>query len=35
MRLAEALLANAAELLQQPPSIEKIDVLAVKLTAKN
>lgn len=34
-KVAEALLANTAELLQQPPSIEKIDVLAVKLPAKN
>jgi quinol monooxygenase YgiN len=30
-RVAEALMANAAELLAQPPSIEKVDVLAAKL----
>ena len=30
-RVAAALMANAAELLSQPPSIEKIDVLAAKL----
>ena len=30
-RVAAALMANASELLAQPPSIEKADVLAVKL----
>ena len=30
-RVAEALMANAAELLAQPPSIEKVDVLTAKL----
>jgi quinol monooxygenase YgiN len=30
-RVAEALMAKASELLSQPPSIEKADVLAVKL----
>jgi len=30
-RVAEALMANAAELLAEPPSIEKVDVLAAKL----
>ncbi|MEP7190457.1 MAG: antibiotic biosynthesis monooxygenase [Roseiflexaceae bacterium] len=30
-RVAAALMANAPELLAQPPSIEPIDVLAVKL----
>jgi quinol monooxygenase YgiN len=30
-RVAAALMANASELLSQPPSIEKIDVLAAKL----
>jgi quinol monooxygenase YgiN len=30
--IAKALMANAAELLAQPPSIEKIDVLAAKLS---
>jgi len=30
-RVAAALMANAAELLSQPPSIEKVDVLAAKL----
>lgn len=30
-RVAEALMARAAELFSQPPSIEKIDVLAAKL----
>lgn len=29
--IAAALMANASELLSQPPSIEKIDVLATKL----
>ncbi len=29
--IAAALMANAAELLAQPPTIEQIDVLAVKL----
>jgi quinol monooxygenase YgiN len=29
-RVAEALMANAAELLAVPPSIEKVDILAVK-----
>lgn len=29
-RVAEALMANASDLLASPPSIEKIDVLAVK-----
>src|SRR4030088_1157211 len=31
-RVAAALMANAAELLSQPPSIEKVDVLAAKLS---
>jgi quinol monooxygenase YgiN len=30
-RVADALMANAAELLASPPSIEKVDVLAAKL----
>ena len=30
-RVAAALMANAADLLSQPPSIEKVDVLAAKL----
>jgi quinol monooxygenase YgiN len=30
-RVAEALMANASELLAKPPSIEKLDVLAAKL----
>jgi quinol monooxygenase YgiN len=30
-RVAAALMAQASELLAQPPSIEKVDVLAVKL----
>jgi quinol monooxygenase YgiN len=30
-RVAEALMANAAELLAEPPSIQKVDVLAAKL----
>jgi quinol monooxygenase YgiN len=30
-RVAAALMASAAELLAQPPSIEKVDVLAAKL----
>ncbi|MEO7912642.1 MAG: antibiotic biosynthesis monooxygenase, partial [Roseiflexaceae bacterium] len=30
-RVAAALMANAPELLAQPPSIEPIDILAVKL----
>ena len=30
-RVAEALMAKASELLSQPPSIEKADVLAAKL----
>ncbi len=29
--IAAALMANASELLSQPPSIEKVDVLAAKL----
>lgn len=29
-KVAEALMANAAELLSQPPVIEKVDVLAAK-----
>ncbi len=29
--VAKALMANAAELLSQPPSIEKVDILAEKL----
>ena len=33
-KVAAALMANAAELLSQPPVIEKIDVLAVKLSAE-
>lgn len=34
-KVAEALMANAPDLLQQPPSIEKVDVLAVKLPTQN
>ena len=30
-KVAAALMANAGELLSEPPSIEKVDVLAVKL----
>ena len=30
-RVAAALMANAAELLAEPPTIEKVDVLAAKL----
>ncbi|HKP45011.1 MAG TPA: hypothetical protein VJT50_00300 [Pyrinomonadaceae bacterium] len=30
-RVAAALMANASELLAQPPTIEKVDVLAAKL----
>jgi len=30
-KVAEALMAKASELLAQPPTIEKVDVLAVKL----
>lgn len=30
-RVAEALMANAAELLAEPPTIEMVDVLATKL----
>src|SRR6476659_6379971 len=33
-RVAAALMANAAELLSQPPVIEKVDVLAVKVPAE-
>jgi hypothetical protein len=33
-RVAEALMANASELLATPPSIEKIDVIAAKLAGK-
>ena len=29
-KVAEALMANAAELLAEPPSIEKVDILAAK-----
>ncbi|MQA28220.1 MAG: antibiotic biosynthesis monooxygenase [Luteitalea sp.] len=32
-KVAGALIASAAELLSQPPSIEKVDVLAAKLPA--
>jgi len=32
-RVAEALMANASELLSTPPTIEKVDVLAAKLPA--
>jgi quinol monooxygenase YgiN len=31
--IAAALMANAAELLSEPPIIEKVDVLAAKLTS--
>ncbi|MES2933583.1 MAG: antibiotic biosynthesis monooxygenase [Pseudomonadota bacterium] len=31
--IAAALMANAAELLSQPPSIEKVEVLAAKVSA--
>jgi quinol monooxygenase YgiN len=34
-RLAAALMAKAGELLAQPPSIEKADVLAAKLSDKS
>ena len=34
-KVAEALMANAAELLAEPPKIEKIDILAVKTASKN
>src|SRR3569833_2792154 len=30
-KIAEALMANASELLAEPPTIEKVDLLAVKL----
>ena len=30
-RVAAALMANASELLAQPPTIEKVDILAAKL----
>ena len=30
-KVAEALMANAAELLAEPPQIDKVDILAVKL----
>lgn len=30
-KVAEALMANAAELLAEPPKIEKIDIIAAKL----
>jgi quinol monooxygenase YgiN len=33
-RVAEALMANAAELLAETPSIEKIDVIAAKTSGK-
>ncbi len=33
-KVAEALMANAAELLAEPPKIEKIDILAAKTTSK-
>jgi quinol monooxygenase YgiN len=33
-RVAEALMAKAGELLAQPPSIEKVEVLAAKLPGK-
>jgi hypothetical protein len=31
--VAAALMANAAELLAQPPVIEKVDILAAKISA--
>ncbi len=34
-KVAEALMANAAELLAEPPKIEKIDILAAKTVSKN
>lgn len=34
-KVAEALMANAAELLAEPPKIEKIDILAVKMASKD
>jgi quinol monooxygenase YgiN len=33
-KVAEALMASAAELLAEPPSIEKVDILAVKTGAE-
>ena len=33
-KIAEALMASAADLLAEPPSIEKVDVLAVKATGQ-
>jgi quinol monooxygenase YgiN len=33
-KVAAALMANAGELLSQPPRIEKVDVLAAKLPGK-
>lgn len=33
-KVAAALMANAGELLSEPPSIEKVDVLAAKLPAE-
>ncbi len=33
-KVAEALMANAAELLAEPPKIEKIDILAAKTASK-
>jgi len=33
-KVAEALMANAAELLAEPPSIEKVDILAAKTGAQ-
>lgn len=33
-KVAEALMANAAELLAEPPKIEKIDILAAKTIAE-
>ena len=34
-KVAEALMANAAELLAEPPKIEKIDILAAKTVSRN
>ena len=34
-KVAEALMANAANLLAEPPSIDKIDILAAKTASRN
>jgi len=33
-KVAEALMANAADLLAEPPQIDKVDILAVKLAGE-